>query len=76
MGANIRIDGRSSVIEGPKPLSGAKVSALDLRGGAALVLAGLSASGETEISGIEHIQRGYENLPEKLSSLGADIFLV
>ena len=76
MGADIRIDGRSSVIEGPKSLSGAKVSALDLRGGAALVLAGLSASGETEISGVEHIQRGYENLPEKLSSLGADIFLV
>lgn len=76
MGADIRIDGRSSVIEGPKSLSGAKVSALDLRGGAALVLAGLLASGETEISGVEHIQRGYENLPEKLSSLGADIFLV
>ena len=76
MGADIKIDGRSSVIEGPKHLSGAKVSAFDLRGGAALVLAGLSASGETEISGVEHIERGYENLPEKLSALGADIFLV
>lgn len=76
MGANIRIDGRSSVIEGPQSLSGAKVSAFDLRGGASLVLAGLCASGETEISGTEHIQRGYENLTEKLSSLGANIFLV
>ncbi len=76
MGANIRIDGRSSVIEGPQPLSGAKVSAFDLRGGASLVLAGLCASGETEISGTEHIRRGYENLPEKLSALGADIFSI
>lgn len=75
MGANIRIDGRSSVIEGGQKLSGAKVTAFDLRGGAALVLAGLTAGGETEISGIEHIQRGYENLCEKLSSLGGNIFL-
>lgn len=75
MGANIRIDGRSSVIEGPQHLSGAKVSAFDLRGGASLVLAGLCASGETEIIGTEHIRRGYEDLSGKLSSLGADIFL-
>lgn len=74
MGANIRIDGRSSVIEGAKKLTGAKVNAFDLRGGAALVLAGLCADGETEISGIEHINRGYENLCGKLSSLGGNIF--
>lgn len=75
MGANIRIDGRSSVIEGGKRLSGAKVTAFDLRGGAALVLAGLCANGETEISGVEHIQRGYERLCEKISSVGGNIFL-
>ncbi|MBO5059481.1 MAG: UDP-N-acetylglucosamine 1-carboxyvinyltransferase [Clostridia bacterium] len=75
MGANIRIDGRSSVIEGPQKLSGAKVTAFDLRGGASLVLAGLCASGETEISGVEHIERGYEHLCEKISSLGGNIFL-
>ncbi|MDD6735924.1 MAG: UDP-N-acetylglucosamine 1-carboxyvinyltransferase [Clostridiales bacterium] len=75
MGANIRIDGRSSVIEGNKKLSGSKVTAFDLRGGASLVLAGLCACGETEISGVEHINRGYENLCGKLSSIGANIFL-
>ncbi len=75
MGANIRIDGRSSVIEGIKPLSGAKVTAFDLRGGASLVLAGLCACGETEISGVEHINRGYENICEKLQALGGNIFL-
>ncbi len=75
MGANIRIDGRSSVIEGSKKLSGAKVTAYDLRGGASLVLAGLAAGGETEVSGVEHIQRGYENLCKKLSDLGGNIFL-
>ncbi len=75
MGANIRIDGRSSVIEGSKKLSGAKVSAFDLRGGASLVLAGLCATGETEITGVEHIERGYEQLSKKLESIGANIFL-
>lgn len=75
MGANIRIDGRSSVIEGGRKLSGAKVTAFDLRGGASLVLAGLCANGETEISGIEHIERGYEGLCEKISSVGGNIFL-
>ena len=75
MGANIRIDGRSSFIEGNKRLSGAKVSAMDLRGGASLVLAGLCADGETRISGVHHIKRGYENLCGKLRSVGANIFL-
>ncbi|MBR5809178.1 MAG: UDP-N-acetylglucosamine 1-carboxyvinyltransferase [Clostridia bacterium] len=76
MGANIRIDGRSSVIEGERNLTGAKVTAFDLRGGASLVLAGLAAKGETEITGSEHIERGYENLCEKLSRIGGNIFLV
>lgn len=75
MGANIRIDGRSSYIEGGRHLSGAKVSAMDLRGGASLVLAGLCADGETRISGANHIRRGYENLCGKLRSIGANIFL-
>ena len=75
MGANIRVDGRSSFIEGNKHLSGAKVSAMDLRGGASLVLAGLCADGETRISGVHHIKRGYENLCGKLRSVGANIFL-
>jgi len=75
MGANIRIDGRSSVIEGERLLTGAKVTAFDLRGGASLALAGLTAKGETEISGAEHIERGYEDLCGKLSSIGGNIFL-
>ena len=75
MGANIRIDGRSSVIEGGRHLTGAEVTAFDLRGGAALVLAGLSAKGETKINGTHHIMRGYENLCEKISSLGGNIFM-
>lgn len=74
MGANIRIDGRSSVIEGERLLTGAKVTAFDLRGGASLVLAGLTAKGETEITGAEHIERGYEDLCGKLSSVGGNIF--
>lgn len=74
MGANIRIDGRSSVIEGERKLTGAKVTAFDLRGGASLAIAGLTATGETEIIGAEHIERGYENLCSKLSSLGGNIF--
>lgn len=74
MGANIRIDGRSSVVEGERILTGAKVTAFDLRGGASLVLAGLSAKGETEITGAEHIERGYENICEKLAGIGGNIF--
>ncbi len=75
MGAHIKIDGRTSVIEGVKKLTGAHVAALDLRGGAALVLAGMAANGETRISGVEHIERGYENFHQKLRNLGADIEL-
>ena len=75
MGANIRIDGRTSVIQGVPQLTGAKVHAADLRGGAALILAGLSAGGVTEIDGVEHIRRGYDRIVEKLSRLGAEIEL-
>lgn len=73
MGADIKIDGRTAVIKGKPFLSGAKVKATDLRAGAGLVLAGLVAEGITEVTEIEHIFRGYENLDLKLKSLGADI---
>ncbi len=71
MGAKIKIDGRSAVVEGVAELSGAPVRATDLRAGAALVLAALAARGETEIFGVEHIDRGYESIETKLTSLGA-----
>lgn len=73
MGAKIKIDGRTAVIDGIKRLSGAKVRATDLRAGAALVVAALASQGTTEISDIEHIERGYENFEQKLSALGVDI---
>ena len=73
MGANIKIDGHHAVVTGVPKLSGAPVSATDLRAGAALVLAGLVAEGITEISDIHHIMRGYENFDKKLRELGADI---
>lgn len=73
MGANIKVAGRSAVIEGKKALTGAKVRATDLRAGAALVIAGLAARGDTEISDIFHIDRGYADMAEKLRNLGADI---
>jgi UDP-N-acetylglucosamine 1-carboxyvinyltransferase len=76
MGANIRIDGRMAVIKGVNRLNGAQVAAKDLRGGAALVLAGLAANGETSVTGLEHIDRGYQKIEEKLSSLGANIIRV
>lgn len=73
MGANIKIDGRSAVVEGVTSLTGCQVKATDLRAGAAMVLAGLIAKGETEISCIHHIDRGYENLVDKLRGIGASI---
>ena len=73
MGANIRIDGRSAIIEGTTSLTGAQVKATDLRAGAALILAGLIADGVTKITGIDHIERGYDRIDEKLRQLGADI---
>lgn len=73
MGANIKIDGRTSVIEGVKSLTGCQVKATDLRAGAAMVLAGLVADGETQVGYIHHIDRGYDDLVTKLCGLGADI---
>ena len=73
MGAKYNVSGCNAVISGATPLTGAKVVATDLRGGAAMVLAGLIASGTTEILDIEHILRGYENVVEKLTAVGAKI---
>lgn len=73
MGADIKTSGRTAVIKGVKSLYGTKVKAADLRGGAALVTAALAAEGETEISGVELIDRGYENIEKVFSALGADI---
>ncbi|NTV90915.1 MAG: UDP-N-acetylglucosamine 1-carboxyvinyltransferase, partial [Clostridiales bacterium] len=73
MGARIRVEGSIAVIEGPNKLSGAPVSASDLRAGAAVVIAGLAAEGKTEVNNIKYIDRGYENFVGKLKDLGADI---
>lgn len=73
MGANIKIEGRSAIIEGAPNLMGAQVKATDLRAGAALILAGLAADGITEITDIEHIERGYVEIDKKLKALGANI---
>ncbi len=73
MGANIKIDGRSAVIEGVKGLTGAEVRATDLRAGAALILCGLAAECNTQISDVYHIDRGYVDIEKKLKSLGASI---
>jgi UDP-N-acetylglucosamine 1-carboxyvinyltransferase len=76
MGADIKVEGRSAIIKGVKKLSAAPVMASDLRGGAALILAGLVADGTTELSRIYHLDRGYVNLEKKLTDLGADIHRV
>lgn len=73
MGADIKQEGRTAVINGVPKLTGVQTTASDLRAGAALVCAALAAEGLSEISGIEHIQRGYENMVEKLCSLGAQV---
>jgi UDP-N-acetylglucosamine 1-carboxyvinyltransferase len=74
MNANIKVEGRTAIINGPVQLQGAKVKASDLRAGAALVIAGLLADGVTEVTGLEHIDRGYSNLVEKLTGLGATVW--
>ncbi len=74
MGAKIKIDGRSAIVEGVDMLMGAPVKATDLRAGAALVLAGLIAEGKTEIGDTYHIDRGYDNIEDKFASLGAIIY--
>lgn len=73
LGAHIKVEGRSAVIEGVEKLSGAPVKATDLRAGAALILAGLSAKGTTKITNAYHIERGYVDIAEKLSKVGAKI---
>lgn len=74
MGANIKIDGRSAIVQGVDSLTSAPVKASDLRAGAALVLAGLVSEGVTEIGNIYHIDRGYEDIEAKFASLGAIIY--
>jgi len=76
MGAKIKTEGNSAIIEGTETLNGANVQATDLRAGAALVLAGLAAEGETCISGIEYIERGYEGIVEKIRALGGNIAII
>ena len=73
MGADIQVDGKMAVITGGKALNAAPVRAVDLRAGAAMIIAGLAAEGTTEIEEIDHIDRGYEDVVEKFSALGADI---
>lgn len=74
MGADIRAEGRSAVIEGRRNMEGAQVKATDLRAGAALILAGLVSEGKTEISDIYHIDRGYSNIEEKFRGLGGNVY--
>lgn len=74
MNAQIKVEGGSIIVSGPVQLEGARVKASDLRAGAALVIAGLMAEGITEITGLDHIDRGYENLTDKLIKLGANIW--
>jgi UDP-N-acetylglucosamine 1-carboxyvinyltransferase len=73
MGARIKVEGRTAIVEGRSPLSGAPVRATDLRAGASFIIAGLIAEGETIISDVDHIYRGYEKICDKFNALGADI---
>ena len=73
MGARIKLEGRAAIIEGGPELISAPLKAADLRGGAALVIAGMISRGETVVEGIEHIDRGYEHLEKRFNLLGAKI---
>lgn len=75
LGAKITVDGRVAIVEGPAKLTGADVTATDLRAGAALIIAGLAAEGQTGIGNVKYIDRGYENIVDKLRSLGACVEL-
>ena len=75
MGANIRVNGRTAIIEGGKPLSAAALKACDLRAGAAMIIAGLSACGTTEIDDIYYVERGYDDIVGKFCSVGANIVM-
>jgi len=74
MGADVKVEGRTAIIEGKEKLTGAIVKATDLRAGAAMVIAGLLAEGRTEIHSIEHIDRGYPDIEVKFQKLGAKIY--
>ena len=74
MGADIRVEGKIALVTGVKELTGARVASGDLRGGAALVVAALCARGESQISNIWHIDRGYENIEGAFSGLGGQIY--
>lgn len=76
MGANIKIDGRTAIIEGRPKLTGCEVKATDLRAGAAMILSGLVADGETVVNDVYHIDRGYVSIEEKFRSLGAEIYRI
>jgi UDP-N-acetylglucosamine 1-carboxyvinyltransferase len=76
MGADITVEGNRATINGVERLKGAEVTATDLRAGAALIIAALNAEGETRISGVDKIERGYYDIVGKLRSIGADIELV
>lgn len=73
MGANIKVEGKVAVVEGVQNLYAAQVEAPDLRGGAALVVAGLAAEGTTQLTGLHHIDRGYESIEQSLTSIGAKV---
>jgi UDP-N-acetylglucosamine 1-carboxyvinyltransferase len=73
MGADVRQEGRTAFVKGVDHLTGAQVTATDLRAGAALVVAALAAQGESVITGVEHLDRGYELMADKLRTLGANI---
>jgi len=73
MGADIRVDGNTAYVRGVERLTGAPVQALDIRAGAAVVIAGLVAEGETRIVGVEHLDRKYEGLERKLQAVGAEV---
>lgn len=74
-GAHLKVEGRTAIVEGVTTLTGAKVQCTDLRGGAALVVAALAAEGESEITALQHIIRGYDDLPQALQTVGADVCL-
>ena len=76
LGADIKVENKVAVVNGVKSLYAANVQAQDLRGAAGLIVAALAAEGKTEISGIEYLERGYENFELLLSSLGADVLKV
>jgi UDP-N-acetylglucosamine 1-carboxyvinyltransferase len=76
MGAEIQVDGKTAIIQGVERLTGAPVAACDLRAGAAMVIAGLCAQGVTEVEDVQYIERGYQDLVDKLRRLGADIVVV